>query len=155
MCIRDSACCDVEQILHVHSAAQEPGKHGAGAATQPETAGEICPACAGEEIGRWIADRGIRGGDVGLLAGLVVEQEQQGEDVNGSDRRQHTGCLLILRVAQWAADGERAVEQVTEGGTGLKTTEVGGDARAVEGQIVDQPLDEVTCLLYTSDAADE
>ena len=90
----------------MHGAAEIPGEHGAATAAQPEAAGEISPAGAGEQIGRGIFDGGVCRGDVRLFAGLVVEQEQQGEDVHRTDRRQQAGGLLILGVAQRAEDGE-------------------------------------------------
>jgi hypothetical protein len=122
----------------VNRVAEEPGEHGAAATTQPETTGEIGPAGAGEQISRRILDGGVGGGDVGLLAGLVVEQEQQAEDVNRADGGQQTCGLLILSGTQGAADGEGAVQQIAEGGSSLQPTEVGGDAGAVQGQVVDQ-----------------
>ena len=111
--------------------AEEPGEHGAAATTQPETAGEIGPAGAGEQISRWILDGGVGGGDVGLLAGLVVQQQQQAEDVNRADGGQQTCGLLILSGPQGAADSEGAVQQIAEGSAGLQSTEVGGNAWAV------------------------
>ena len=85
-------------------------------------------------------------GDVGLLAGLVVEQEQQAEDVNGANGSQQASCLLVLRGTQGATDGERAVEQITEGCTGFQATEVRGNPGAVQGQVVDQALDEIAAV---------
>ena len=104
-----------------------------------------------------------------MLAGLVVEQEQQAEDVHGADGSQQASGLLVLRGTQGATDGEGAVEQVTESCTGFQTTEVRRNPGAVEGQVVDQALDEIAavdgcrkvadagissrsdgCLLYTS-----
>ena len=108
----------------MHSAAEDPGEHGSAAAAEPETTGEISPAGAGEQVGRWVADGGISRRDVGLFAGLVVQQEQQGEDVNRTDGCQKTCGLLVIGVAQRPADGERSEEQVAEGRTGFETAEI-------------------------------
>ena len=48
---------------------------------------------------------------MGLFSGLVVQQEQQGEDMNGSNGRQDTGGVLEFRSPQRATDCEGAVEQ--------------------------------------------
>ena len=140
------ASSDLEQILNVNRVAEEPSEHSAAAATQPESAGEVGPACPGEQIGWWVLDGGVGRRDVGLLAGLVVQQEEQAENVNGADGCQQTCGLLILRGTQGPTDGEGAVQQIAEGGTGLKAAEVGGDAGAVQGQVVDQTLDEIAAV---------
>ena len=92
-----------------------------------------------------VLDSGVGGGDVGLLAGLVVQQEQQAEDVNHTDGGQQTCCLLILSGPQGAADGEGAVQQIAEGGAGLQSTEV-GEMLERAGQVVNQALDEIAAL---------
>ena len=61
----------------MNGVAEEPGENGTAATAKPETTGEVGPAGAGEQVGGGILNRHIRRGDVGLLAGLVVEQEQQ------------------------------------------------------------------------------
>ena len=137
---------DLEQILNVNGVAEEPGKNGAAAATKPEPTGEVGPTCAGEEVGGRILNRDVCRGDVGLLAGLVVQQEQQAEDVNSTNGGQQTGGLLILGGTQRATDGERAEEQITERCARFQATEVRGNARAVQGQVVDQSLDEITAV---------
>mgnify|MGYP001236130060 CR=1 FL=1 len=120
----------------MHRVAEEPGEHGTAAAAQPEAAGEVSPAGAGEQVSRWVFNRGVRGGDVGLLAGLVIQQEQQAEDVNSADGGQQACGLLIFRGPQGTADREGAVQQVAEGCAGLQSTEVGGDAlRAVPSRL--------------------
>ena len=87
----------------MHCVAEEPGEHGTAAAAQPEAAGEVSPAGAGEQVSRWVFNRGVRGGDVGLLAGLVVQQEQKAKDVNRTDGGEQTCGLLILRGPQGTA----------------------------------------------------
>ena len=72
-----NASSNLEQILDVNGVAEEPGEDGTTAATEPETTGEVSPAVAGEQVGWGVLNRHIRRGDVGLLAGLVVEEEQQ------------------------------------------------------------------------------
>merc|ERR1711943_155726 len=111
------------------------GENGTAATAKPETTGEVGPAGAGEQVGGGILNRHICRGDVGLLAGLVVEQEQQAEDVHGADSSQQASGLLVLRGTQGTTDCEGAVEQITEGCTGFQATEVGGNPGAVEGQV--------------------
>merc|ERR1711943_26562 len=111
------------------------GENGTAATAKPETTGEVGPAGAGEQVGWGIFNRHIRRGDVGLLAGLVVEQEQQAEDVHSANGSQQASGLLILRGTQGATDGEWAVEQVTEGCTGFQTTEIRRNSGAVQGQV--------------------
>ena len=87
---------DLEQVLDVNCVAEEPGKDGTAAATEPEPTGEVGPAGAGEQVSRGILNRHIRWGDVGLLSGLVVEEKQQAEDVHGANGSQQASGLLIL-----------------------------------------------------------
>ena len=140
------ASSDLEQILNVNRVAEEPSEHSAAAATQPESAGEVGPACPGEQIGWWVLDGGVGRRDVGLLAGLVVQQEEQAENVNGADGCQQTCGLLILGGTQRATNGEGAVQQIAESCTCFQAAEVWGDARAIQGKIVDQPLDEIAAV---------
>ena len=137
---------DLEQFLHVNGVAEEPGENGTAATTQPEPTGEVSPTGAGEQVGGGILNRHICRGDVGLLAGLVVEQEQQAEDVHGADGSQQPSGLLVFRGTQGTTDGEGAVEQITEGCTGFQTPEVRRNSRAVQGQVVDQTLDEIAAV---------
>ena len=120
-----NATGEVQQGADVQGAAKEPSKDSAAAASEPEAAGEIRPTRTGEQIGGWVVDRDIRHRDVGLLTGLVVEQEQQREDVHGSDRSQQTSGCRKLAVAQGPADREGPVEQVAKGSTSLQAAEVG------------------------------
>ena len=129
---------DLEQILNVHCAAQEPGEHGAAAAAEPEPTGEIGPAGAGEQVGRWIADGGIGRRNVGLFAGLVVQQEQQGEDVNRSDGREKASGLLVFGVAQRTADGERSEEQYPKAAP--RPRKFGETPRRYRGRLLISPL---------------
>ena len=137
---------DLEQLLNVNGVAEEPGENGTAATTQPEPTGEVSPTGAGEQVGGGILNRHICRGDVGLLAGLVVEEEQQAEDVHGANGSEQSSGLLVLRGTQGAADGEGAVEQIAEGCTGFQTTEVRGNSGAVQGQVVDQTLDEIAAV---------
>ena len=104
--------------------AKEPGKDRTAASTQPEATREVRPAGAGEKIGGRVLHSDIGGRDVWLFAGLVVEQEQQAENVYGTDGSQKPCGLLVLSGTQGAADGEGSVKQITEGCTGFQATEV-------------------------------
>ena len=75
-----------------------------------------------------------------MLAGLVVEQEQQAEDVHGADGSQQASGLLVLRGTQGTTDGEGAVEQITEGCTGFQTPEVRRNSRRYRGRLLIRPL---------------
>ena len=119
-----NASSDVEQVLNMNRAAQEPCKDGSTASAQPKTAGEVCPTRTGEQIRRGIVDCDVGGWNVGLFPGLVVEQEQQGEDMNGSNGRQDTGGVLEFRSPQRATDCEGAVEQVTKSSTCFEAAEI-------------------------------
>ena len=130
----------------MNRAAQEPCKDGSTASAQPKTAGEVCPTRTGEQIRRGVVDCDVGGWNVGLFSGLVVQQEQQAEDVNSTNGGQQTGGLLILGGTQRATDGERAEEQITERCARFQATEVRGNPRAVQGQVVDQSLDEITAV---------
>ena len=149
-----NASSNLEQILDVNGVAEEPGEDGTTAATEPEPTGEIGPTVAGEQVGGGILNRHICGGDVGLLAGLVVEQEQQAEDVNSTNGSQEASCLLVLGGTQGATDGEGAVEQVTKRSSGFQAAEVRGNPRAVQRQIVDQGFDEIAAVDGGREVAD-
>ncbi len=116
--------CDFEQFLDVHGVAEEPCKNSSAAATKPEATGEICPSRSGEQISRRIRNGRIRRGNVRLLPRLVVKQEEQAEDMNGTDRSQQTSCLLVFGVPKGAADGEGAEQEIAEGCTGFKASEI-------------------------------
>ena len=77
---------------------------------------------------------------------LVVEEKQQAEDVHGANGSQQASGLLILGGTQRPTDGEGAVEQIAEGGTGFQATEVRRNPGAVQGQVVDQALDEIAAV---------
>ena len=81
-----------------------------------------------------------------MLSGLVVEEKQQAEDVHGANGSQQASGLLILGGTQRPTDGEGAVEQIAEGGTGFQATEVRRNPGAVQGQVVDQALDEIAAV---------
>ena len=89
-----------------------------------------------------------------MLSGLVVEQEQQAENVDSTNRSQQTGCLLIVSVTKRPADCEGAVKQITEGCAGLKSPEIRGNPLAIEGKVIDQALDEITAVDRRSKIAD-
>jgi len=108
----------------MNGVAKEPGKDRTAASTQPEATCEVCPAGAGEQIGGRVLHSYIRRRDVWLFAGLVVEQEQQAEDVDGTDGSQQSCGLLVFRGTQRAADGEGSVKQIAEGCTGFQAAEV-------------------------------
>lgn len=115
---------DLEKILNVNCVAEEPGEYGATATSQPETTGEVGPTGSGEKVRRGKFDCGVSGRDMGLFPGLVVQQEQQAQDVNGTDGSKQSSCLLVLGCAQRAADGERPVQQVAEGSPRFQTSEI-------------------------------
>ena len=108
----------------MNGVAEEPGKDGATATSQPETTGEVGPSGSGEEVRRGQSDCGVSGRDVGLFAGLVVQQEQEAEDVNGTNGSKQSSGLLIFGGAQGAANGERPVEQIAEGSASFQTSEI-------------------------------
>ena len=109
----------------MNRAAQEPCKDGSTASTQPETTSEVCPASAGEQICRGVIDGDVGGWDVWLFPRLVVKQEQQREDMYGSNGRQHPGGVLEFGGPQWTTDCEGAVEQVTKSSTCFEAAEIG------------------------------
>ena len=89
---------------------------------------------------RGILNRHISWGDVGLLSGLVVEEKQQAEDVHSANRSQQASGLLILGGTQRPTDGEGAVEQIAEGGSGFQATEVRRNPGAVRRELLIRPL---------------
>ena len=62
---------DLEQVLDVNSVAEEPGKDGTAAATEPEPTGEVGPAGAGEQVSRGISTVTSAGGMLGCFPGWL------------------------------------------------------------------------------------
>ena len=82
---------DFHEVLNVKGVAQKPGKDGTAATAKPETTGEFRPTVPSEQIGRWIFDGDVRGGDMGLFAGLVVQEEQQSQKMHCTDGSEQAG----------------------------------------------------------------
>lgn len=76
---------DFDELLDVEGIAEQPGKNCTTAATKPEATGELRPTVAGEQIRGRIVDRDVGKGDMRLLSWLVIEKEEEGQEVNGTD----------------------------------------------------------------------
>lgn len=74
-----------DELLDVEGIAEQPGKNCTTAATKPEATGELRPTVAGEQIRGRIVDRDVGKGDMRLLSWLVIEKEEEGQEVNGTD----------------------------------------------------------------------
>ena len=104
--------------------AKKPGEHGTAATAKPEATGEFRPTVSGEEIRRGIVDGDVSGGDVGLLAGLVVQQEQQSQQMNCADGSKEACGRGILSVSEGATNRVGAVKQISEGSACLNSSEI-------------------------------
>ena len=76
---------DFDELLNVEGIAEQPGKNCTTAATKPEATGELRPTVAGEQICGRTVDSDVGKRDMRLLSWLVIEKEEEGQEVNGTD----------------------------------------------------------------------